>query len=244
MSLPLTRSSVQNRLLAALPPSDFILLAGLLEAVSLDFGDSLERSGEAIEAVYFPGPGAASVVASAADGRRMEIGVVGPEGMSGLAIVHGVGAASHDTVVQVPFRALRVRAEDLRALLSDSPSMRAHFLKFAQAFLAQVAQTALSGALYTIEQRLARWLLMRHDRVDREDIPLTHEFLSAMLGVRRAGITGALRSIERTGAIRARRGGITLRDRAGLAALAGAAYGASEAEHARILGLAPDMPNP
>jgi CRP-like cAMP-binding protein len=242
LSLPLAQSAAQNRLLTALAPSDFIRLSSLLEPVSLEFGDRLEEAGQVVGHIYFPGPGAASVIASTPDGRRLEVGMIGPEGMSGLALLQGTVWAAHDILVQIPFRAQRIRADDLSRLLSESPALHATFLKFAHAFFVQVSQTALCNGHYTIEQRLSRWILMCHDRADREDLPLTHEYLSAMLGVRRAGITTALRSLERAGAVGVKRGSISVRDRDALVAIAGGAYGASEAEYERLFGNGRDEP--
>jgi CRP-like cAMP-binding protein len=140
--------------------------------------------------------------------------------------------------VQVPCRTLCIEAEAFRRTLTVSRPLHEHLLRYAQVFAVQLAQGALCNAQFTIEQRLARWLLMCHDRADREDLPLTHELLSLMLGVRRAGVTTGLRMLELAGALKTRRGGIGIRDRAILMAIAGACYGVPEAEYARILACA------
>jgi CRP-like cAMP-binding protein len=230
----LAHATIRNQLLAALRRDDFDRLASDLERVSTEFGETLEEPGREIDHVYFPEPGVASVIAISASGKRVEVGVIGPEGMSGLSLVHGVESAAHHVFVQIPFRALRIKADPFRRALDESRSIHAVFLRFAQAFLIQVSQTALCNGHFTIEERLARWLLMCHDRADREDLPLTHEFLSMMLGVRRAGITTSLRILERSGALGVRRGSITVRDRTILLALAGDAYGVPEAEYRRL----------
>lgn len=196
----------------------------------------LEGPGEPIAAVHFPEPGMISVIAHAPNGVQSEAGIVGPEGMVGLALLNGVDRTPHTAVVQVPCRTLRIEAEAFRTALVESPTLHAYFLRYAQLYTVQLAQAGLCNAHFTIEQRLARWLLMCHDRADREDLPLTHETLSLMLGVRRAGVTTGLRVLELAGALKMRRGGIGIRNRAVLLAVAGASYGVPEAEYARILG--------
>ena len=156
--------------------------------------------------------------------------------MTGLAILHGVDRAPHATFVQIPCRAVRLEAAAFVLAIRTSRALHDHLLLFAQAFSVQQAQTVLCNGHFKIDQRLARWILMAQDRADREDLPLTHEFLSLMLGVRRAGVTNALAALEDTGAIKARRGGLSIRNRPRLVEQAGDGYGASEAEYARIMG--------
>jgi CRP-like cAMP-binding protein len=121
--------------------------------------------------------------------------------------------------------------------MAASAPLHQHLLRFAQAFMIQLGQTALANGIYQIEQRLARWLLMCHDRVDGDDLFTTHEFLSLMLGVRRAGVTLALQALEDRGLISTKRGQVTVLDRAKLEGVAGDSYGVPEAEYARLIGL-------
>ena len=122
--------------------------------------------------------------------------------------------------------------------MQHSPSLLAGFLRYAHALMVQTAQTAYANAGFTMEARLARWILMTDDRLEREDLPLTHDFLSMMLGVQRPGVTMAVQALEASKLIRAKRGGITVLDRAGLEAVADDAYGLAEAEYARVMGQA------
>jgi len=234
----IVQSEVRNRLLRALPPSEFERLRSALVRCSFEQGALLEAPGEPIAAVHFPEPGMISVIAHASDGVQSEAGIVGPEGMIGIALLNGVDSAPHSALVQVPCRTLRIDADAFRTALSESRALHAYFLRYAQFYAVQLAQAGLCNAHFTIEQRLARWLLMCHDRADREDLPLTHETLSLMLGVRRAGVTTGLRVLELAGALKMRRGGIGIRDRVALLAVAGASYGVPEAEYARIIGAA------
>src|SRR3954452_1948220 len=138
-------------------------------------------------------------------------------------------------MVQADGEALRIPAQDLRAATRHSPSLHAGFLRYAHALMVQTAQTAYANAGFDIEARVARWVLMTNDRLEREDLPLTHDLLAMMLGVRRAGVTLAIQALEASKLIRAKRGSITVLDRAGLEALAGDAYGVAEAEYARVM---------
>jgi CRP-like cAMP-binding protein len=167
---------------------------------------------------------------------RLEVGVIGPEGMTGLSILHGVSRAPHASFVQIPCRAVRVEALTLNRAIRASRSLHDNLLLYAQTFSIQQSYTTLCNGHFKIDQRLARWILMAQDRAEREDLPLTHEFLSLMLGVRRAGVTNALAALEGLGAIKGRRGGLSVRDRPILMDQAGEGYGASEAEYARIMG--------
>ena len=137
--------------------------------------------------------------------------------------------------VQMPGRGLRISTRDLLAAVSRSPVLRSLLLRSVQALLVQTAETALANAVYTIEVRLARWLLMCHDRVEGNDMVLTHDLLAQMLGVRRPGVSVATQILEGEGLIKAKRRRITILDRAGLETMAGKAYGAAEAHYAALI---------
>ena len=143
----------------------------------------------------------------------------------------------HECFIQTPGHGLRMRADDLRRAMAASPSLHLRLLRFVQAFMIQMGQTALTNGCHPLEQRLARWLLMCHDRVDGDDLSTTHEFLSLMLGVRRAGVTVALQALEDRGMISPKWRRITVLDRAKLEGVAGDSYGVPEAEYARLIGL-------
>ena len=235
MSDHVIQAKVRNILLAGLPRSDFAALAPHLDRQSLDQGYFVEEAGQIITAVHFPEPGVISVVARSGD-MRLEAGLVGPEGMTGMALLHGADRSPNETFVQIPCRSWCMPARALQAVLHENHALHLRLLRYAQAFTVQLAQTVLTNGRFSIDERLARWLLMCHDRADREDLPLTHDFLSVMLGVRRAGVTTALQALEGSGAVALRRSMVTVRSRATLIEAAGAAYGVPEAEYARLMG--------
>jgi CRP-like cAMP-binding protein len=232
----LPQSSVRNRLLAGLSREDFHLLQPHLEPVTLDRGDVLVTPDEPIEHVTFIEAGVTSVVANTEGGRRIEIGLTGWDGLAGTPVLLGVDRTPHETFMQVAGSGLRIGADVLKQALQHSPSLHDLLLRYVQVFTIQTSHTALSNGSHKIEERLARWLLMCHDRLDGDDLPLTHEFIAIMLAVRRAGVTEALNILEERGVIRARRGNIVVLDRAGLEAAAGDSYGVPEAEYRRLIG--------
>ncbi len=232
----LPQSSVRNRLLAGLSREDFHLLQPHLEPVTLDRGDVLVTPDEPIEHVTFIEAGVTSVVAHTEGGRRIEIGLTGWDGLAGTPVLLGVDRTPHETFMQVAGSGLRIGADVLKQALQHSPSLHDLLLRYVQVFTIQTSHTALSNGSHKIEERLARWLLMCHDRLDGDDLPLTHEFIAIMLAVRRAGATEALNILEQRGVIRARRGNIVVLDRAGLEAAAGDSYGVPEAEYRRLIG--------
>ena len=187
---------------------------------------------------YFPTNGMGSVVAVGDRRRdqRLEAGIFGREGMSGLAVILGADQSPNEVFVQLPGEGLRLPADALREALAARPGLQRVLLLYVQAWIAQVAHTALAQGRAKLEERLARWLVMSHDRAEGDELALTHEFLSLMLGVRRAGVTVATHLLEERGLIQARRGAITVLDREGLIALADGAYGVPEAEYERLLG--------
>lgn len=224
----------RNRLLSSMPSGDFARLRPSLERLVLDTRHIMEEPGQPVRYVYFPEPCVASVVAITRLGERMEVGLFGPEGMSGLSVLHGAPHATFHTFVQVAGQGIRIPTDDLRIALDASATLRALLLRYAQAFSIQVGFTALANGRFTIDERLARWLLMCHDRVDGDSIALTHEFLALMLGVRRAGVTTAMRVLEGAGIVRTSRGKIEIVDREELLEVAGDSYGMPEAEYERV----------
>lgn len=227
--------SQRNKVLASLSASDQAKLEPHLEHCRLEKRDILDRANELIRYVYFPESGIGSVIALDDAGRRIEVGPFGREGMSGTPVVVGAASCPLETSVQVEGIAYRIETAMLRQAMNECPSLHRRLLLYVQAFHIQTAQTLLVNSFANVEQRLARWLLMAHDRLDHFDkLPLTHEFIAEMLGVRRAGVTEAVQMLEGRLLIRASRGLIEVRDREGLQTLAGRSYGASEAEYARL----------
>ena len=226
----------RNRLLAALAPDDLDLLEQHLTPHKLDRRQIIEAPNRTIDWVYFLETAIASVVAINGKEERIEVGLVGCEGMSGVAVAMGDTRSPNSTYVQIPGEALRIPAETLRGLMAKSEPLNQLLLGFAHVFMTQAAQTAVANARARLDQRLARWLLMAHDRTTADDVPLTHEFLSVMLGVRRASVTVALDAFEKRGLIDARRGVITVTERKGIEKAAGSFYGVPEAEYKRLIG--------
>jgi CRP-like cAMP-binding protein len=231
----LQQSTIRNRLLGAMTPDDFALLQPHLERVPLKLRHMVIEAGEPIQHVYFVEQGIASVLAEVAQ-ERIEVGMIGSEGLAGVAVVLGVDSSPHAFMVQAEGEALRIPAAELRAAMGRSPSLCALLARYVHYFTVLLSQTAYANANFGIEARLARWILMTQDRLGREELPLTHEFMSLMLGVRRPGVTVATHVLEGSGMIRAKRGRITVLDRERLMDLADTSYGLPEAEYARVMG--------
>ena len=229
--------SIVNCLLGSLPPDDFALIESQLEPVELARRLVLERPQVPIEHVYFPNRGIASIVAGAGRDRRVEVGLFGREGMSGAAVVMGDDRSPQECFVQVAGEGQRITSEGLREAMGTSPTLRLFLLHYVQALLVQTGHTALANAQAQIEERLCRWLLMCHDRVEGDELPLTHEFLATMLGVRRAGVTTAVHALAGRGLIRALRASIEILDRKGLEVCADGIYGVPEAVYQRLVGV-------
>ena len=225
----------RNRLLAALSRDDRALLLPHLKPVALGLLKDIERPNRRIDTVYFMESGIASVVALQADETRVEVGLIGREGMSGIAVVLGGNQSPHSTYIQVAGEGQRMPANELRKAMMASESLRGLLLKFVQVFMVQTAHTAIANARSHIDQRLARWILMAHDRTGDTTLPLTHEFLALMLGVRRPGVTEALQSLKRLKLIKTGRNQILVLDRKGIERAAGDSYGVPEKEYQRLI---------
>jgi CRP-like cAMP-binding protein len=225
-----------NRLLSSLSAGDFDLLSPHLGSVTLELRKMLEQPNKKIGTVYFPETGFASVVAIQPSGKEVEVGLIGREGMTGLPIVLGNHRSPHATYIQAAGKGRYIPAIDLRQAIQASVSLRDSLLKFVQAFGVQTAHTAICNAQSKIEVRLARWLLMAQDRIQDDTLPLTHEFLSLMLAVRRPGVSDAMKALRQRGLISYRRGEITINNRKGILRVAGEAYGTPESEYRRLIG--------
>ena len=231
----LRRNSFRNELLRAMEPSDLDRLVPHLERVTLNVRFQLEDANTPIAYGYFLEAGMASIVARLGDDRDIEIGVAGRDGMIGTAVILGAEMTPNSTFMQVDGWGWRVPAATLRQQFDESASLRGLLLRYVQTMLFQTAMTALANGHSKLEERLARWLLMTHDRVDGADVRLTHEFLAVMLGVRRPGVTEAMHLLEGRGLIRANRGHVVILNREGLEAQANGSYGAAESEYRRLL---------
>lgn len=205
----------RNRLLAALPPAEFDRLAPRLEPVALELSRVLFRPEEEISHVYFPVTAIVSLLTNLEDGTGMEVGLVGREGMVGVSAVLG-GSETKVATVQGEGEALRLRADAVREEFNRGGALQAQLLRYTHALMTQISQTAVCNTRHHLEGRLARWLLMYHDRRDSDEFSLTHEFMANMLGVRRAGVTEIAVRLQEQGLIRYNRGHVTVVDRAGL----------------------------
>ncbi|MEI9405693.1 Crp/Fnr family transcriptional regulator [Mesorhizobium argentiipisi] len=229
------QSAFRNHILKSLAPDDFALLQPSMRHVELGIKEQLEIPYRAIEQVYFPETGIASVVAVMTGGRQSEVGIIGHDGMTGVTVILGQESSPNETYIQIAGQGWCLAVENLRTALAKSPTLRGSLLRYANAFLVQASRTALVNGHSKIEERLARWLLMVHDRSLGSRIYLTHEFLATMLGARRPGVTTALQMLEYRGLIQARRGEITIVDRSGLIKLTHGAYGEEEQRHFGIV---------
>ncbi|HEX4302767.1 MAG TPA: Crp/Fnr family transcriptional regulator [Rhizomicrobium sp.] len=217
-------------------PDDLALLERDLERVPLRQGQILEAPNRPIEHVYFVENGVVSVVVVNANDHRIEVGVIGLDGVTGLPVIMGDDRSTNSTYMQIAGDGQRISVAAFRAAMTSSPSLYALLLRFARSFMTQTAHTALANGRAKLDERLARWLLMAHDRMDGNAVPLTHEFLAVMLGVRRAGVTVALKTFEQQGLVTTRRGELTVVSRDGLEKTANSFYGVPEAELRRLIG--------
>jgi CRP-like cAMP-binding protein len=208
--------SIKNRLLAELPPAALQELIENSDPVRLPKKLVLYEVGAPLEHVYFIEEGVASVLTMMEDGASSEVGMVGPEGLIGVSALLGGSTSAQHVVVQLPGTAHLIPASRCKTVFDRHPGVRAVLLRFIEDLLNLSAQTAACNRLHSVEQRTARWLLMAADRVGSNVLPLTQEFLAAMLGVRRSGVSEAAGELQRSGLIRYRRGEITIIDRAGL----------------------------
>ncbi len=228
-------SETRNYLLLLADEQERGLLAASVERVSLARGSKLYRPDTIPDFCLFIESGIASVIVTSPEGHKAEAGVVGREGMVPVSAFTADGCTPMEVVMQVGGSGLKVPFEHFRDAFQASPSFREIFLSYTQAFLVQSAFTALSNANHHIEERLARWLLICHDRIDGDELPLTHEFLAIMLAVRRPSVTIALHVLEGNRFIRSERNLITIRNRPALEEFASDAYGRSEREYERLL---------
>jgi CRP-like cAMP-binding protein len=227
----------RNHLLAVIPETELRELQAHLTTVDLRAKDRLAEPNRAIEAVYFPLDAVLSMAAVDRNGKQVEVGSVGCEGMTGLAVLLGAEQSTSRVGVQVGGQAERMDA----AVLRREARRHEHFGQllhlYVQAFMTQIAQSTACNRLHEAEQRLARWLLICRDRVGRDEMPITQETMAVMLGVRRATVTEAASARQREGLIRYRRGVVAIVDRPGLEAAACECYGIVREEFDRLLGV-------
>jgi CRP-like cAMP-binding protein len=230
-----------NWILRQLDRREYAVLERHVERVTLKTLDVLAEMGASLTHAYFPQNAIISVVRPA-DGTLVEAGTIGREGMAGISALLGATWTQSKLLCQVPGTCTRIPFQSLVDLLPELPDLRAKLGRFTLAFMDQVGQTAACNVRHSVDQRCARWLLLTRDRIDGDTLPLTHEVLAQMLGVRRAGVTEAAGEMQRAGAIRYGRGRITVIDPDKLRALACECYGINRAHIIRLLG-ENDMPS-
>ena len=223
-----------NHLLPALSAADQALLAGMLEPVSLKQRQELEGPNRKLSHLYFLERGVAAVL-SISGHDRVAVGLIGCEGATGMSLFMGDDRSTNSTVMLTPGSALRLSVEDLRQSMDQIETSRL-FLRYCLAFSIQAQHTALSNALNSIPLRVARWLLMAHDRLARGTIPMTQEMIAFLLGTRRPAVTAALNELQKEGLVHLERAAITLLDRERLEARVGHFYGVPEQQSARLVG--------
>lgn len=225
-----------NRLLQALPDSEYAQITPLLTPVTLALRKKLHTARHPIDCIYFLESGIASVVViGGMERRQTEVGIIGREGVTGFSLALGARCGPYDILVQLEGAAHVMKGEDFTNAIAENPRFRELCLLFVHTFNVQTAHTALANAQARIGERLARWLLMAQDRADASELYLTHDFLALMLGVRRAGVTVALHNLEESGLIETARGRVVILDRDRLREHAKGFYGAPEAEYDRLL---------
>jgi CRP-like cAMP-binding protein len=226
-----------NRLLALLPAADYRQLSVHLQAVPLPARQVLYKARSPIDYVYFPNSGFVSAMAVMEDGAAIEVATIGNEGMSGLTAFIGDSTSPYEVMVQVSGDGLRVAADVLhKAAAADGP-LRDLLVRYNTAFATQVSYAVACNGLHKVEQRCCRWLLMTADRVGSDDLPLTHEFLGIMLGVRRASVTDVLNPLQVRGLVQNGRGLIRILDRPAMEATSCECYRAVRDEFARLFGM-------
>ncbi|HKC62769.1 MAG TPA: Crp/Fnr family transcriptional regulator [Pyrinomonadaceae bacterium] len=214
----------KNKVLLSLPDDEYERVSHHLELVQLEHNQVLHEAEEPIRAVYFINDALISILSLLSDGSTIEIGVVGREGLSDTSALLGAEVSPHQSLVQIPGSAFRMKVAPFKEELKRGGAFQTILLRYASLLIAQIAQVAVCNSLHTIEERLARWLLTSATRVESGELPLTQEFLSHMLGVRRAGVTVAARTLQTAGMIKYNRGHITIIDFEGLESAACECY--------------------
>lgn len=233
--MPALHRPQENQLLAALPPGEFRRLLPHLELVSMPLGEVLYESGNRLRHVYFPTTSIVSLLYVMEDGASAEIAVVGNEGILGIALFMGGETTPSRAIVQSAGHGYRLQAEFLKDEFNRAGPMLHLLLRYTQALITQMAQTAVCNRHHSVDQQLCRWLLMSLDRLPSNELIMTQELIANMLGVRREGVTEAAGKLQSAGLIHYRRGHITVIDRPGLEARACECYAVVKREFDRLL---------
>jgi CRP-like cAMP-binding protein len=233
----------RSRLLSSLPEEEQRRLAPFLHLVPVRSREALAKRGERIENVYFPIDAVTSTLIELPEGECIEVGLMGAEGVTGLSLLYGEQISNSTVIGQIPGDAVRIAAADFeRQVVAHGGAALALLLRYANAFMGVVGQVAACNASHDVQQRFARWLLLVHDRVGRNEFPVTHEFASLMLGVRRASVTHAANDLRLSGAIEYEAGRVCVKDRAQLLKAACGCYAAMNETLASVFDDASSLP--
>lgn len=228
-------SRLENRLLSSLPPGDYERILRKTERVTLKMGAVLHEPGGRLEHIYFPSSAVISFLHTMSDGATVELAMTGGEGAVGVALFLGGESMPHHAVVQATGGALRMPAAALRSEFAQGGALQRILLRYAQAFLLQIAQTAVCNRLHGIDKRLCRWLLLSHDRARSNELLMTQAFIGDLLGARRESVTVAARRLQEMGLIRYSRGHISILNRRGLEECACECYRIVQSEFDRLV---------
>ncbi len=227
----------KNHLLASLQEDELKRVIPKLELVSFELGDVIYESGDKMEYAYFPSTAVVSMLYIMENGGTAEIGIIGNDGILGISLFLGGDTTTSRAVIQSAGSALRVRPKDLKQEFALAGRFQGLLLRYTQALMTQISQTAVCNRLHAVEQQLCRWLLLSHDRLDSDNLVMTHDLISNMLGVRREGVTLAAKKLAAKKLIKNTRGTITVLDRHGLEEAACECYEIVNSEYNRLLGL-------
>jgi CRP-like cAMP-binding protein len=228
--------ALKNYLLAALPADEFARVKSKLEPVCFKLGEVLYESGDRMDYVYFPTTAVISMLYIMENGATAEIGIVGNDGLIGVSLFMGGDTTTSRAIIQGAGGAVRMTAKDMKAEFARGNMFQNLLLRYTQALLTQISQTAVCNRLHAVEQQLCRWLLISHDRLTSDDLVMTHDLISNMLGVRREGVTLAARKLAKRKLIKNVRGTITIVDRLGLEEASCECYKVVNNEYNRLLG--------
>lgn len=225
-----------NHLLASLRKEDLARVISKLEPVTFPLGDVLYESGDKLDYAYFPTTAVVSMLYIMEDGGTAEIGIIGNDGVLGISLFLGGETTTSRAVIQSAGDALRMKPKDLRDEFSRGGRFQDLLMRYTQALMTQISQTAVCNRLHSVDEQLCRWLLLSHDRLDSDKLVMTHDLISNMLGVRREGVTLAAKKLAAKSLIKNTRGTITILDRHGLEDAACECYEIVNTEYNRLLG--------
>ncbi|MBK8465085.1 MAG: Crp/Fnr family transcriptional regulator [Chloracidobacterium sp.] len=238
LPVPNTNAALKNHLLAALPADEFSRITPHLKPISLKLGQVLHESGDRMDYVYFPTTAIMSLLYIMQNGATAEIGVVGNDGILGIELFMGGETTTNRAIIQSAGEAFKMDTKSMKEEFTLGGVFQKILLRYTQALMAQISQTAVCNRLHSVDQQLCRWLLLSHDRLDTDKLVMTHDLISNMLGVRREGVTLAAQKLSQRGLIKNVRGSITVLDRKGLEKAVCECYAVVNTEYIRLLGRA------